>query len=139
MTFEEMREDIEKYLKFEDYEKLERILDSKEASELLGKNQEMYILGILNWINKLERDNKVEKTILKGRTISEAVGIYRKIVLLLRRLEFDLPMDYQEEVVEYIRKNEISIIGVWAIVQCTKYLYAKDLIIERLNGLLEGV
>ena len=126
---------IETCLQKGDYSSLDNFLNSEETRELLGKDQELYIVGILSEVNKIETKNGICKGILYGRTLKDSVFVYKEVVLLLRRLEFDLPKEYQKELINYIYDNEISVIAVWAIIQGTKYLYAKEIIVERFKKL----
>lgn len=132
----EVKRKIEKCLQQGEYLLMDEFLNSEEARELMRKDQELYIIGILSEVNKIETHNGVSKCFLHGRSLMELIHMYKEIVLLLRRLEFDLPKEYQVELIDYISKNDISIIAIWAIVQGTKYLYAKELIIDRFKEFL---
>jgi len=136
MTIEVLKNDIEILLKDENYCALKNLLDNNDVKELLGKDQELYIINILFEVNRIEIENNVSTVILSGHSLKEAVRIYKELVLLLRRLEFDLPIEYQNELISYMKENGISVIGVWAIIQEAEYLYAKELIVERFKRLL---
>lgn len=135
MSINELKSDVEKCLIEGRYDELDVLLNGEQAIEFQGSNQSLYIIGILNEVHKIEKQNGIVETILYGRTMAEAVNAYKYLVLLLRRLEFDLEEQLQKELLDYIKGQNISVIGVWAIVQGTKYLYAKEVIIERFKGL----
>lgn len=135
MSINEVKAYVEKCLSEKDYKGLDKFLDQSEAKKYMAEDQSMYIMGILCEVQRIENENGITKGFLSCRSIQEAVETYRLLVLLLRRLEFDLPYEYQREIMAFINVNEISVIGVWAVVQGTKYLYAKELIIERFKNL----
>lgn len=135
MSIITLRKNVEKCLSEARYEDLDVLLGSEEARTLLGTNQSLYIIGILNEVHKIEKQNNINKTILYGRSMDEVVNVYKNLVLLLRRLEFNLEKELQLELLDYIKALNISVIGVWVVVQKTEYLYAKDVIIERFKNL----
>ena len=87
---------------------------------------------IANW----EMSQNVEHHLFVGRTVKEIIQLYRMLSLYLRRIEFDLPLEYRREIVDYIISEKISTEAVLAVIQMNKSIICKDEVTDGLRKLL---
>ena len=136
MDINELNCKIDEFLSEKKYDKLNMLLKEPENSQYAGNDYRIYTIRILSEINDFETKKGIKKGILCDRTADEAIAIYREMVLLLRRLEFNLPEEYQYEIIPYVLNKNISAEAIWGIIQANMHLRAKDVIIQRLQNIM---
>ena len=118
------------------YKKAIEFLLSSQLQSLIEKNQNIYILHIMAIIANWEMSQNVEHHLFAGRTVKEIIQLYRMLSLYLRRIEFDLPLEYRREIVDYIISEKISTEAVLAVIQMNKSIICKDEVTDGLRKLL---
>lgn len=118
----------------ESYHNICKLLDDEESINVAMKNQRIFILETLGTILRAELEKQIRPNIFEGRNTTELVALYKKTVLLLRRIEFDFPHEYQMELFNHIIRERISVLAVVGIIQSCSCLVDKDKI---RNGLVE--
>ena len=118
----------------ENYYNICKLLDEEESVDISTKNQRIYILEMLGTILRAELQKGINPHIFVKRSIDDLISLYKKTVLLLRRIEFDFPLEYQMEIYEFIVEEQISLLAIVGIIQSSKILIDKDKI---RNGLVE--
>ena len=58
------------------------------------------------------------------------------MVFLLRRIEFDFPQEYQEELLYYMNERNLSWVCVIGVIQGAPYLLAKEEVIDKVQKIL---
>lgn len=130
---EEMNKDASQ----EDYQNICKLLDEERCVDVSTKSQRIYILEMLGIILKAELQKGIEHNIFEGRNIEELIALYKKITMLLRRIEFDFPLEYQMELYEYIIDERISLLAVIGIIQRSEILIDKEKIRRGLVKILQ--
>lgn len=110
----------------------------KEGDEVSAWDQSMYILTLLAAIAEIESKMQADRYLFEGRTTAQLIRLYRRTVLYLRRIEFDLPAELQREGVDYMLAEQISIPALYGMIRSTRVLQQKEIITERLLGLMQG-
>lgn len=124
------------------YDKPERyieacdLLDSNKCSEIAKHNQRIYILTIISVILRAEVKEGIDNNICRGRTIDEIIELYKVMVMLFRRMEFDMPSDLCMDILEVIRNENISMMAAIGIVQSSTSLIDKEKIRKGLISLI---
>lgn len=124
------------------YDKPERyieacdLLDGTECSEIAKQNQRIYILTIISVILRAEVKEGIDNNICRGRTIDEIIELYKVMVMLFRRMEFDMPSDLCMDILEVIRNQNISMMAAIGIVQSSTSLIDKEKIRKGLISLI---
>jgi hypothetical protein len=101
------------------------LLDSK-ALEIASYNQRIYILRILAQIGRIEIERGERKTIFLNRNTDELITLYRVMILYLRRIEFDFPDEYVNEIAGYIITEKISAIAIVGIIDSARSIILKN-------------
>lgn len=124
------------------YDKPERyieacdLLDSENCTEIAQQNQRIYILTIISVILRAEVKDGIVYNICRGRSIDEIIEIYKVLVMLFRRIEFDLPEELCMDILEIISNENISMMAAIGIVQSSTSLIAKEKIRQGLINLI---
>ena len=101
---DQLEKDIVKYLKNRNILMVEKLLNSASAL-----NENLYILGKIIKISKLEQEKRISTNILEySDGYKELIQHFLTVKLLLRRFEFDLPVEYQREAYDYFLKTNVS-------------------------------
>lgn len=125
-----IKKQIDQLIENECYIEVTDLLDQEESRELAGKDAELFVLEIMNNIQKQEQ--KLGKTgIFCDRKVHEVVDIYEQIVLFLRRIEFDFPEEYQNELLCYMVQQKLSWICVVGVAQGNPYILDKEKVINK--------
>lgn len=95
------------------------------------KTKEETITDQLVVIHHLEQNMGIKN----NRNIKEEIKLYIQIKLLLRRFDFGLPVSYEKEVYEYIRKNKISDCMIVYLV--TKNMFYKQRVVSKIIHMFE--
>lgn len=104
----------------------EQIVKLLQSGEILGVEQvmenlpkadkELVILGQLIKVFHAEVENNVKYTIFDySLDISLLTEHFIKLKLLIRRIEFDLLPEFQNELYEYVNKNQVSVYMITSI------------------------
>lgn len=123
---------INSLLKEKKYVNVCKILDEKWVFELSGKNAELFVLQIMKNI-QIQEQTMGMRGIFYNRNINEIVDIYESMVLLLRRIEFDFPQEYQEELLYYMNERNLSWVCAIGVIQGAPYLLAKEEVIDKVQ------
>lgn len=103
-----------------------------DIKSIAGRNQRIYILSIMIQLIIMEI-TKTGKTTLEGSDISRLVRIFKILTLYLRRIEFDLPIEQQMEIVEYVKQEEISLPIVVGVISNNSVIIQKQKIFDNLS------
>lgn len=106
-------------------EAIDILLDQK-ASEIASYNQRIYILRILAQIGKIEVERCERKMLFPNRTTDELIILYRVMVLYLRRIEFDFPGEYVDEIAEFIVSENLSATAIVGIIDSARIIIQKN-------------
>ena len=115
------------------------LLQKDKNIELAGYNQKIYILYVLSRIERNEMSEDVSRLIFEGRSVQEIIKLYRIIGLYLRRIEFDFPLEYQIDFLNFILEEQISIFAIISIINCNTSIIQKDKVINGFKQILESV
>ncbi len=118
------------------YSEIIKILSSEKVQEILGKNQNIYILYIMSKVLEFELNQNVPRTVFDGRNTRDIIRLYRILTLYLRRLEFDFSKEYKMETIEYILSEKISMVAVMAIINNNNIIIHKERVISELQNIL---
>lgn len=117
---------------------VELLLETKTA-EIASKNQRIFILLILAHIVKLEIEQDEKNTLFENRTTDDLIRLYQIMVLLFRRIEFDLPVEYLGDVTDFILSEKISATAVFGIITSARIIVQKDKVRNGIMKLLGGL
>jgi len=115
------------------------LLDTEQCGRLIGKDKELYVLGIMANIQRQEMAQGEASCVFDNRDIRQIVDLYQKLVFYLRRLEFDLPLELQKEIVLYMSEQHLSAICIWGVIQMAPYIYSKEKTLKNFLNLLEAM
>lgn len=118
----------------EAYHNICYLMDEGETVSVAMKNQRIFILETFGTILRTELEKQIRPNIFEGRNTTKLITLYKKTVLLLRRIEFDFPLEYQMELFHHINRERMSILAVVGIIQSCNCLVDKNKI---RNGLVE--
>jgi len=121
------------------YNDIYEILETKESKEIAGRNQTIYILYILSQIMHFEIPQNVDRILFEGRDSEEAIRLYRNLSMYLRRIEFDLPIEYQKEIVDYILSERISVVAIMYVIKYNGSIHQKEKVTLGLKKILEDI
>lgn len=111
-------------------------LDREETFEIAKHNQRIYILTIISIILRAEVESKVENNICRRRSVDKIVELYKVIVILLRRIEFDLPEELYEDLLNVMKAENISRLAVVGIINGSYILVQKRKLLQGFVDLL---
>lgn len=80
-------------------------------------NMDAAVLDVMFLIYDHEKKNGDSYTFDKVRDIQDMKRLCLKLKVLLRRIEYDLPEEYQQEIIRFVRENKISASFIIVIVQ----------------------
>lgn len=115
------------------------LLDTEQCGRLIGKDKELYVLGIMSNIARQEITQGEKLCVFNGRNIKQIVDLYQNLVFYLRRLEFDLPLELQREFVSYMGKQQLSAICIWGVIQMAPYIYSKEKTLKNFMNILGAI
>lgn len=136
---EAFKQTIEQLLKKQDYNSFREIcelMEDKKSVALAAEDKELYILQLMTNIQRQEMTGEETRYLFEGRNIRQLVNLYQEIVFYLRRLEFDLPLEEQKELIDYMLKEQLSAVCIFGIVQAARYIYAKEKTLHAFMNLL---
>ncbi len=120
---------INDLLEKEEYEGIMDIFAKPEIAKVIGRNQNIYILSIMTRLIMVEI-KKTGKTSLQGKNTSQIIRIYKILTLYLRRIEFNLPINLQAEIVDYIKQEKLSLPIVVGIISNNSVIIQKQAILD---------
>jgi hypothetical protein len=103
-----------------------------DIKSIAGRNQRIYILSIMIQLIVMEID-KTGTTSLAGRNTSEIIRIYKILTLYLRRIEFDLPADTQNDIVNYIKQERLSLPIIVGIISNNSIIIQKQKVFDSIG------
>ncbi len=131
-TFKECLERIRVCLAEEDLEGVRRELTW--VGEIGGFSKEFIMIDIILQIYSREREYDYHPTVLDySRDMDILLSHFIRLKLLLRRLDFDLPKECQEEIYEYCRQTRVSNIFLMWLVNSNMFNPKK--VAERLSSI----
>ena len=133
-----LKEKINNFLALGEYEKLCDVFRENDTARIAEHNQDIYIFYIIMCILDKEKGEK-RYSILQGRDADQLIWIYRKISIYLRRVEFDLPLEYQLEFIKYIISEKINLNFVVGVISCNRVIFEKERVLEKLKILISRV
>ena len=122
-----------------DNKKAVGLLLTPESAEIASKNQRIFILLILAHIVKFEIEQNEKTTLFDNRNTDDLICLYQVMVLLLRRIEFDLPDEYLMEISDFILSERISATAVFGIITGARIIVQKDKVRNGIMKLLGGL
>mgnify|MGYP000424982120 CR=1 FL=1 len=125
-----IKKQIDQLIENKCYIEVSNLLDQEESRDLAGKDAELFALQIINNIHKQEQ-KLGRQGIFCDRKVCELVDIYEQIVLFLRRIEFDFPEEYQNELLGYMVQQKLSWICVVGVAQGNPYILDKEKVINK--------
>ena len=135
----ELKKTIEQLLEKQDFNSFREIcelMEDKKSIALAAEDKELYILQIMTNIQRQEMAGEEARCLFEGRNIKQLVNLYQEVVFCLRRLEFDLPLEEQKELIDYMLKEQLSAVCIFGIVQAARYIYAKEKTLNSFMNLL---
>ena len=119
-----------------DFDKVVEIVKQKETQEIITRNQRIYLIYLISEIVLEEKAQNSSRTLFDNRSVDEAIGVFRKLTLFLRRIEFDFPVEQQKEIIYYILQEKISVTAVLGIIKLNKTIVHKDKVINGFINIL---
>ena len=116
-----------------DFDKVVEIVKQKETQEIITRNQRIYLISEIVLEEKAQNSSR---TLFDNRSVDEAIGVFRKLTLFLRRIEFDFPVEQQKEIIYYILQEKISVTAVLGIIKLNKTIVHKDKVINGFINIL---
>ena len=104
--------------KEEDFEKLYGIFNDENIMQLTMLDNDLFI--IMKMAVLWSEENKagiLEHVFSNTGTIEDAVELYKNIVFSLYRLEQAVPLEYQDEAIQYLTDINISPIALWGMAE----------------------
>lgn len=138
----EVKKQIEECLQRQNeeaYMKICEMLNSDYCSKLLGQDRELFVLANMANIQQQEMIQEEKHCVFDNRDIKQIVDLYQNLVFYLRRLEFDLPIEFQKEMVSYMSEQRLSAICIWGVIQMAPYIYNKEKTLNNFMNLLEAM
>lgn len=126
---------INQYLQGNNAFELCKFLDKQRIMELAAKDADLFIMEIMKQAQKQEQLLGM-LGVFTNRSLQEIVEVYEQLVLLLRRIEFDLPQEYQEELFIYIKQQRLSWVSVFEVIKDAPYILDKCKVIEKVQNML---
>ena len=133
---EEIKNKINLILSKKDYANIISLLSEEENHQIITHNTEIYILYLCSKAMEKEMYSSVDKLLFEGRNVDEVIRLYRVLSLYLRRIEFDLPLEYQKEMVRYIINEKISIVSVVEIIKNNSIILQKEKVFDGFKKLI---
>lgn len=137
-----VKNQITEYLQKQSEEEFMQIcdlLDTEQCGRLIGKDKELYVMGMMANIQRQEMTQGETHCVFDNRNIKQIVDLYQNLVFYLRRLEFDMPLELQKELVMYMGKQQVSAICIWGVIQMAPYIYSKEKTLRNFMNLLEAI
>lgn len=113
------------------------LLDREDTFEIAKQNQRIYILTIISIILRAEVENKIDNNICRRRSVDQIIEIYKAMVILLRRIEFDFPMELRMDILNVMESENISRLAAIGIINGSVILFQKEKLMQGLVALLE--
>lgn len=118
------------------YEEACQMLDENVTAEVAMFDQDLYILCLLSKVMQLEFSMNTKRKLFEGRTTHDVIVLFRRLVLFLRRIEFDLPKELQHEIRAYIMTEQISMVGVYGIINGAKSIRRKEEVWKKTSDII---
>ncbi len=109
----------------DDVTAIDLLLEPK-TSKIALYNQRIYILNLLAQIGRMETERGEVKRLFSNRNTDKLVDLYRTMVLLLRRIEFDLPSKYMRDIADFITSENLGATAVVGIINSSRVILQKD-------------
>lgn len=122
---EKEKKDIDRLLEKNKCKEVCQLLDRQEMMILSGKDPDLFVLQIMKNIQKKENDMG-KNGVFYNRNICELVDIYDQLIIFLRRIEFGLPEEYQNELLYYMKEKQISWVCVVGVISGAPYILEKE-------------
>lgn len=135
-----IKAEIESLLEKQDEESFRQVcemVETDEYSRFSGLDRELFILERMGTIQRQEMAQGEEETVFKNRNIAQIGELYQVLIFYLRRLEFDLSLEEQRGLVEYMQEEHLSAICVWGVIQMAQYIYNKEKTLTNFLDLVE--
>lgn len=126
---------INQYLQGNNAFELCKFLDKQRIMELAAKDSDLFIMEIMKQAQKQEQLLGM-LGVFTNRSLQEIVEVYEQLELLLRRIEFDLPQEYQEELFIYIKQQRLSWVSVFEVIKDAPYILDKRKVTEKVQNML---
>ena len=133
---EKLEKIVNNLLRQKAYDQLVKRFENKEAKILACKNQKIHLLEIMVRLIQYEIVN-TGRTSLEGKDATQIIRIYQIVSLYLRRIEFDFPVNLQQELLLYLNQEGISLELLVGIIMNNTKIVHKQKIIKCLSGLIE--
>lgn len=121
----------------EGFEALCSLLKDENIDALCEKDRDLFVLKRMSMILEQELLNGEERLLFENRSIDDVIEVYETVVLYLRRIEFDLPVELQICLLEYIQEQQLSMICILGIIQAAPYIYRKQKVWQAFCELVE--
>lgn len=118
------------------YEDACLLLDEQQICNLSLVNRKLHVMEIMKNIQRQESVSKV-RGVFEGRSVAAICELYQTLVCLLRRIEFRFPEQYQREILQYLDREEISLVCVIGITYGNPYILDKKGTMDRFYQLIQ--
>lgn len=112
------------------------LLDREDTFEITKQNQRIYILTIISIILRAEVENKIDNNICRRRSVDQIIEIYKEMIILLRRIEFDFPMELRVDILNVMESENISRLAAVGIINGSNILVQKRKLLQGFVDLL---
>lgn len=120
-----------------DFDKVKQLLILLKEKDYLfccEFSQEFSMLSTMESIIPLEEKLGLPYSVLSMNSIDEVVEVYTKIVFIMRRMEFDYPMEKQLEIIELMDHYKLSPIYLYIVLK-TGFFDRKKKIAQQISNL----
>lgn len=133
---EKEKKDIDRLLEKNKCKEACQLLDRQEMMILSGKDPDLFVLQIMKNIQKKENDMG-KNGVFYNRNVRELVDIYDQLIIFLRRIEFGLPEEYQNELLYYMKEKQISRVCVVGVISGAPYILEKEKVTDLFLKMLD--
>lgn len=109
---------------------------SARNDDIIGKGSGS--LCITDYEKYSKKENDMGKNgVFYNRNVRELVDIYDQLIIFLRRIEFGLPEEYQNELLYYMKEKQISWVCVVGVISGAPYILEKEKVTDLFLKMLD--
>lgn len=131
-----IKNNIDDLIQKERYDEICVTLSKTETEDVALFDQELYILCMLAKVLELELQTDPEHNLFEDRTTTDIVMLFRKTVLFLRRIEFNLPKQFQIAIRDYFFDEKISMTALYGIIYGAKSIRRKEQVWKKVSDMI---
>ncbi len=130
---------LDELLIHKDYDNVSYLLTSERFLFLSSFNSTLYMLRLIINIYLEESTQQIPNHIFLNRNLQDVQDLYTQLTFLLRRLEFNFPLDLQKEIVPFILNKNLSMVCVLGVIQQAPYSFNNELTLNSFRNLLNNM